>query len=151
MKANEIMIKQVYAVNENDTVRSVIKKFMEYRISGLPVVNDNNEIVAYVSDGDIMRHIGKHHDIVFSTFAFMTVIKGDDDEFAERTQKLLNLNIMDIAHKKVIKVDWNEDIENIATILGEKKIKKLPVERNGILIGIISRGDVIRHSFESIL
>lgn len=151
MKANEIMIKQVYTVNESDTVRSVIKKFMEYHISGLPVVNDSNEIVAYVSDGDIMRHIGKHHDIVFSTFAFITVVKGDDDDFAERTQNLLNLNIMEIAKRKVIKVLWDDDIENIATILGEKKIKKLPVEHNGVLVGIISRGDVIRRSFESIL
>lgn len=68
-----------------------------------------------------------------------------------RTQRLLNLNIMDIAQKKVIKVAWDEEIEDIAAILGKKKIKKLPVERNGELVGIISRGDVIRHSFKAIL
>lgn len=151
MKAFEIMIKQVYKVNETDTVRSVIEKFMTYRISGLPVVNNRNEIVAYVSDGDIMRYIGKHHDFVVDAFVFVAVIKGDDEEFLERAQRLLNLNIMDIAQRKVIKVAWDEEIENIAAILGKKKIKKLPVERNGVLAGIISRGDVIRHSFKAIL
>ncbi|MDR3602842.1 MAG: CBS domain-containing protein [Desulfosporosinus sp.] len=151
MQAYEIMINHVYKVKESDTVRSVIEKFMAYRISGLPVVNEKNAIVAYVSDGDIMRYIGKHDDFFVDVFVFSTIIKGDDEGFVERAQRLLNLNIMDIAQKKVIKVEWNEEIENIAAILGKKKIKKVPVERNGVMVGIISRGDVIRHSFKALL
>ena len=139
MKASEIMITQVYTVNEHDTVRAVIKKFIDHRISGLPVVNDKNKIVAYVSDGDIMRYIGKHENLVVDFFYYTAV------------RKILDLNILDIAKKKVIKVSQNEEIENIAAILAKKHIKKLPVEHNGVLVGIISRGDVIRHSFETIL
>lgn len=151
MQAHEIMISPVYTVKKSETVRSVIKKFIEHRISGLPVVNDRNEIVAYVSDGDIMKFIGRHEDRVFDSFYYITVVKGDELEFEERAKGLLNLNIMDIATKKVIKVSWDTEIEDIAAILGEKRIKKLPVERDGVLVGIISRGDVIRHSFEAIL
>jgi len=151
MKAFEIMIKQVYKVKENATVRSVIEKFIEHRISGLPVVNDRNEIVAYISDGDIMRYIGKHEDRIISFFFYITVIKGDDVEFEERVQTLLNMNVLELAKRKVITVSWNEEVENIAAMLGKKQIKKLPVERNGVLVGIISRGDVIRHSFNAIL
>jgi CBS domain-containing protein len=151
MQAYEIMIDQVYKVKERDTVRSVIEKFLAHRISGLPVVNDKNEIVAYVSDGDIMRYIGKHNDLFVDVIIFSTVIKGDSEEFEERAKRLLDLNIMDIAQRKVIKVAWDEEIENIATVLGKKKIKKVPVERDGVLVGIISRGDVIRHSFKAML
>jgi CBS domain-containing protein len=151
MQAHEVMIKHVYKVKETDTVKAVIEKFIEHRISGLPVVNDRNEIVAYVSDGDIMRFIGKHEDRVIDSFYYVFVMKGDDDEFEERMQKLLNLPVMEIAKKKVITVQWDEDIEVIAAILGKKQIKKLPVERNGVLAGIISRGDVIRHSFKALL
>jgi CBS domain-containing protein len=151
MQAFEIMIQQVFKVKENDTVRSVIEKFINHRISGLPIVNDRNEIVAYVSDGDLMRFIGKHEDRIVDNFYYTFVIKGDNEEFEERAQRLLNMNVLEIAKKKVIKVSWNEQIENIAAILGKKQIKKLPVERNGVLVGIISRGDVIRHSFKTIL
>lgn len=147
MQAYEIMIKEVYKVKENDTVRSVIEKFINYRISGLPVINDRNEIVAYVSDGDIMRYIGKHDDRIFNVFFYSDFIKGDDEQFDDRVQRLLSLNVLQIAKKKVVTVLWNEEIENIAAILGKRQIKKLPVERNGVLVGIISRGDVIRHSF----
>jgi CBS domain-containing protein len=151
MLAHEMMISQVYKVKESDTVRSVIEKFIEHRISGLPIVNDKNQIVAYVSDGDIMRYIGKHEDRVVDSFYYAFVIKGDDEEFEERTKRLLDLNVLEIAKKKVFKVTWDEEMENIAAFLGKKHIKKLPVERNGVLVGIISRGDVIRHSFKSIL
>lgn len=151
MQAHEIMVTQVQKVKENDTVRSVIEKFIEYRISGLPVVNDKNEIVGYVSDGDILGFIGKHEDHVVDSFYFAFVIKGDDEEFEEREQRLLNLNVMEIAKKKVFNVSWDEEMENIAAILGKKQIKKVPVERNGVLVGIISRGDVIRNTFKGIL
>ncbi|MNP73269.1 CBS domain protein [compost metagenome] len=61
------------------------------------------------------------------------------------------MNVMSIAKKKVTTVPWDEDIERIAAVLGKKQIKKVPVERNRVLVGIISRGDVIRHSFKSLL
>lgn len=151
MQAHEIMIRDVFTVKDSDTVGSVIQKFIEHLISGLPVINDRNEIVAYVSDGDVMRYIGRHEDRIIDAFFYIGVIKGDDEEFEARAQNLLNLNVMKIAQKKVIKVAWDEEMENIAAILGKKQIKKLPVERNGRLVGIISRGDVIRNSFRTIL
>ncbi|OPA76856.1 CBS domain-containing protein [Paenibacillus selenitireducens] len=148
MQAHEIMIKQVYKVKENDKIRAVIEKFIDHHISGLPVVNDRNEIVGYISDGDIMRYIGKHEDKVIDFFFYLAVFQGDVDEFDARTEALLNANVMDIAKRKVTTVAWNEEIENIAAILGKKQIKKLPVQRNGVLVGIISRGDVIRNVFK---
>jgi len=151
MKAYEIMVKEVYKVKESDTVRSVVEKFIAHGISGLPVVNDRNEIVGYVSDGDIMRYIGKHQDFVVDVVYYAAVFKGDAVEYEERAKKLLDLNVMDIAQKKVIKVAWDEEIENIAATLGKKKIKKVPVERGGVLVGIISRGNVIRQTFKSLL
>lgn len=150
MQAHEIMNNLVYKVKENETVQSVIKKFIEYNISGVPVVNDRNEIVGYISDGDIMRYIGKQKDIMIGTFYYMNVVK-DDKEFEEKAKTILDLNVMRIAKKSVQKVMWDENIENVAAILGNKRIKKLPVERNGVLIGIISRGDVIRHVFKKVL
>lgn len=151
MQAHDIMISKVYKVKETDTVRSVVERFVEHRISGLPVVNDRNEIVAYISDGDIMRYIGKHQDLVVDFLYYSAVLKGDVEDFEARAEKLLALNVMDIARRKVITVSWDEEIEHIAAILGQKRIKKLPVERNGVLVGIISRGDVIRHAFKTIL
>ncbi len=151
MQAHEMMIKEVFKVRETDSVRSVITLFIEHRISGMPVVNDQEEMVGYVSDGDIMRHIGKHKDIYVDSLYTVTVVQGDQVEFDERIKQILELNVMEVAKRKVIRVEWDVKSEDIAAILGKKQIKKLPVEQDGVLVGIISRGDVIRRTFESIL
>jgi CBS domain-containing protein len=150
MQAHEIMISPVYKVKESDRVRAVIEKFIDHRISGLPVVNEHNEIVAYISDGDIMRYIGKKH-MAMDFFNFAEIYNLGNASFEIRAKNLLALKVMEIAHKKVIHVQWDTPIEEIAAILGEKKIKKVPVERMGVLVGIISRGDVIRHAFKQFL
>lgn len=151
MQAQDIMIREVHKVKESDTVRSAIEKFIEYGISGLPIVNDRNEIVGFLSDGDVLRYIGKHEDRVVDSIYFSFVVKVDTVEFEDREKRLLDLNVLEIAKRKVIKVSWDEEIEKIASVLGKKQIKKVPVERNGVLVGIISRGDVIRNSFKSLL
>jgi CBS domain-containing protein len=150
MQAHDIMISQVYKVKEADKVKTVIEKFSDHRISGLPIVNERNEILAYISDGDIMRYIGKKH-MTMDFYNFAEVYELNKEYFELRSKSILNLNVMEIAKKKVIKVQWDTPIEEIATILGEKKIKKVPVERKGVLVGIISRGDVIRHVFNQFL
>jgi CBS domain-containing protein len=150
MLAIDIMISQVYKVKETEKIKTVIEKFSDHCISGLPIINDRNEIVAYISDGDIMRYIGKKH-VTLDFFYFAQIYELDKGYFEQRSRNILNLNVMEIAKKKVIKVQWDTPIEEIATILGEKKIKKVPVERNGVLVGIISRGDMIRHVFKQLL
>ncbi|MBD2868683.1 CBS domain-containing protein [Paenibacillus arenilitoris] len=147
MQAHEIMIRNVYKVKEYDTVREVVDRFIRFRISGLPVINDRNEIVGYISDGDIMRYIGKKEDRVVNFIYYSTVIS-DAEAFEEKVERILDLNVMAIAKKKVVTAPWDEEVERIATILGQKQIKKVPIERNGVLVGIISRGDIIRHAFK---
>ncbi|WP_127530223.1 CBS domain-containing protein [Paenibacillus kobensis] len=149
MKAMDIMNRQVYKVKENDTVRSVIEKFIDHSISGLPIVNDRNEIVGYISDGDIMRFIGKKSDRVVGNFYYIAVVR-DPELMEDKVQQILDLNVLVIAKRKVITANWDEDIDLVAATLGKKQIKKLPIVRNGVLVGIISRGDVIRHVFRSV-
>ncbi|WP_428908129.1 CBS domain-containing protein [Niallia sp. Krafla_26] len=150
MKAHTIMKKQVIKVKEHDQMQCVIEKFLDYGVSGVPVVNDRNEIVGYVSVEDIMRFIGKPNDLVFGTPFFMEHYQINEEDFVERAQKIKKLNVMEFAQTKVYKVSWYEDIETITAIFAKEKTKKILVERNGVLVGIISRNDVIYNSFKSL-
>ncbi len=64
MKAYESMKQEVITVNDTDLIRTVIERFIQSGISGVPVINAEQEVVGYISDGDIMRAIGKHKDII---------------------------------------------------------------------------------------
>jgi len=151
MKAHEIMFTDVHTVKETDNIRYVIEQFIEHRISGLPVINDRKQVVAYISDGDILRYIGKHENMIFHSLEFTAYFRSDEVDFKIRTQRILALNVLDIAQRKVITVAWDEEVEDIAAILGQRHFKNVPVERNGVLCGIIGRSDVIRHTFKGLL
>ncbi len=151
MQVHEIMITSLHTMREDETVRTAVEKMIRYGINGLPVTNSENCLRAYVSDGDIMKFIGRHQNVVYNSLYYVAYIKGDDMDFHNRMQQILSLNIMEIANSKLVKVDWDEEIEIAAAILGKKQIKNLPVEKDGKLVGIISRGDIIRHYFRSIL
>jgi CBS domain-containing protein len=144
-KAQEIMIDQVITVGENDTVNTVLRAFVNYRISGVPIINPKNEPVGFISDGDIMDYIGYHDPITFfSDIASYSATWVETASFEDKIKDLKNLNVMKIATKRVIAVQFNEAIDKIAKILGNKKIKKVMVVNDKKLVGIISRGDIIR-------
>ncbi|WP_071392999.1 CBS domain-containing protein [Bacillus tuaregi] len=148
MKALDIMNKQVIKVKKEHSVGLAIEKIMEYGLSGLPIVNDKNEIVAYISDGDILRYIGRQKDIVFGTLFFPQIMKGDTDNLEARAKQLLDLNVMEIAQKKVYKISAEVEVGDIAAFLAEKNIHRIPVVKNGVLVGTISRADIIRNAFK---
>ena len=104
MKAHNIMKKQVIKVKEQDNMQSVIEKFLDYGISGVPVVNDYNEIVGYVSVENVIRHIGKPNDLIFGTPFFINHYQIEEGSFVERAQKIRKMNVMEIAQTKVYKV-----------------------------------------------
>ncbi|MFB6468354.1 CBS domain-containing protein [Cytobacillus sp. Hz8] len=143
MKARDIMVRNVIKVKENQLIEDVLDRFVEYRISGIPVVNEQNELVGYVSDGDIMKWLGKHDPVIIDYFYFTTVIE-DEESLEDKFKRLIRKNVMEVARKNVITVDENMEIEKVAEILGRKKIKKVPVVKNKILTGMISRGDIVR-------
>lgn len=151
MKAYQSMKETVITVNEQDTIRTVVERFITSGISGVPVVNDQQEVVGYISDGDIMRAIGKHKDIIVDTFLYVDVIKGDDENYEERVRHILTRPVMEMARRKVVTATTETEMEEIAATLGVKRIKKLPILKDGKLVGIISRGDVIRHSFKQFI
>lgn len=145
------MVDQVITVSENDSIKTVLRKFVEHRISGVPIINIKNGPVGFISDGDIMKYIGYWDPFMFfSDISTFTASWVDTEPFEEKIKDLSDLNVMKIATKRVITVQFNEDIDEIAKILGNKKFKKVPVVKERKLVGIISRGDIVRYVVNSL-
>ena len=144
-KASEVMVTKVIKVDENALVLDVLKHFITQRISGLPVVNQANEVVGYVSDGDLLKNIGHHKPIMFDAISIAySGVWYDQEGIEDKIKVLLQQKVLTIATHKVITVNSDTEIGDIAEILGQKKIKKVPVLEKGKLVGIISRGDLLR-------
>ncbi|UJF32917.1 CBS domain-containing protein [Paenibacillus hexagrammi] len=144
MKASDIMITPVVKALETDTIRTVLEKFVNQRIGGVPIVDHANQIKGYISDGDIMRAVSTQSK-VFIASPFYTSAWLDTQTLEEKYHEILDLCVMEFAKTKVVTVNVNTELEDVATILGRRHLKKVVVEKNGgYLAGVISRGDMVR-------
>lgn len=141
---SKIMETNIFTAHENDTILEILKKLVDKKTSGLPIINDENNVIGFISDGDIMKFIAKQDPRIIDMTSFITVWY-DVDSFDQKLEDLLHINVMELATTKVISVAENDGIDEVARILGKKKIKKVPVLRDNKIVGIISRSTIIRY------
>ena len=144
MKISEVMLKDVYSVHLTATIGEVLKLMVDKKVSGVPVTDDNNFVVGFISDGDIMKFIAKQDPRIIDMTSFITVWY-DTETFEKKLEDLRNLNVMELAQSKVVSVEEDFEVDEVAKILAKKKIKKVPVLKNGVLVGVASRSDIIRY------
>ncbi len=143
-KIKDIMQTDVYSVPYKATVKEVLELMVEKEVSGVPIIDDENFVIGFISDGDIMKFIAKQDPRIIDMTSFITVWY-DTETFEKKLDDLMSLNVMELATTKVVSVDEDFEIDEVAKILGKKKIKKVPVLRDGRLVGVVNRSNIIRY------
>lgn len=144
------MNKQPYFVHSSDSIRKVAQILATNKTSGVPVVDDHMKVIGFISDGDIMKYIGRSEGAVLDA-TLMLYRATDDENFMQRVAELLDLNVMRIATKGAISVESGSELDEACRLLAEKRIKKAPVvNEDGTLVGSLSRSDVIRSTMANL-
>ena len=141
MKARDVMTLGVYTVKPTTSVKDVARLFMEQRISGVPVVDDQTKIVGIVSEGDLVRRseisTQRRHPW------WLVLIAGDEGLTAEYV-KAHAKRVADIMTRNVITAKPDTPLHEIAETLEKYSIKRLPIVRDGKLVGIVSRANLVQ-------
>ena len=151
MKIENAMKKDVIKFNELDKIVDVAQSFRDNKISGAPVVDENNKVVGVISEGDIMRLLEVHSPKInlilpapLDLIELPVRMKYELDEIAEDMQRAGSTVIDQIMTKKVVKIGPDASISDAAELMDSRKVKRLPVVNDdGKLIGIVTRGDII--------
>ncbi|WP_165252983.1 DHA2 family efflux MFS transporter permease subunit [Adlercreutzia sp. ZJ304] len=134
---------------EDAAMRDVIRTMAANDTSGLPLVNAAGDLAGFISDGDIASYLGKNEISFFDTS--MNLYRFIDSEaMKQRLFDLLELKAADIATKRVISVEEDTPIDEVCRVLAERRIKKVPVVKDGRLVGTISRRNIVRSISEVI-
>lgn len=131
------------SVPSNAPMREVVRVMAEADTSGVPVVDEDGNVVGFVSDGDVASYLGKS-ELTFFDPSLTLVHFADDGDFRARLADLLALNVMNVATSHVISVDSDDSIDEACHVLAERRIKKVPVVHDGKLVGTLSRRNIIR-------
>lgn len=138
----QIMQTTPWCINEHASVRSAMSMMVKKEVGGLPLVNDNHEVVGFVSDGDIMRYIAEKSPSVTSSYSLLEM--ANNQTLEEKVNELLRLEVGVIATNKAISIDLASTLEEACNLLADKKLKKLPVIDDGKIVGTINRSDIMR-------
>lgn len=143
MQVRDFMIREIITAKESTTVKELISILETHRIGGVPVVDDQGNLVGIVSDGDIVRFLSPHKDKIY--LAYLVTYIEDAQKIEDVLREKMNTPIKEIMVKKHIKtLAPDEDFESAIRLISRHHFKKIPVVNGaGRVIGIISRGDII--------
>lgn len=144
LKAKDIMSHEVITVQEQTTVRELAEILLAENISGAPVVNASGSVVGVVTESDLIFQNKKVHIptamAIFDSFLFLERPETTEMEL----KKISGSTVADICSKELISVDPDTGLEDLATLMAEKKVHTLPVMDAGQLVGVIGKSDIIR-------
>jgi len=144
LKAKDIMNTAVITVTPDTSVEELGRLFIEKGVSGVPVVDEQQQLVGIVTENDLIRQNERFHiPTLLRIFDAFIPLQGSASIEAE-IKRMSASKVSEICNKKVITVDLETTFQDIATIMSEKGVHLLPVMSSGRLVGIIGKMDMIR-------
>lgn len=144
IRAKDIMTENVITVRPETSIEELARILIENRISGAPVVDDNGNLLGIVTENDLISQNKRLHiPTVFRLFDAFIMLESPK-KFEEEIKRLTATRVWDICTKNVITVNEDTPLQEIATIMSEKKIHLIPVMKDNKIAGIIGKADLIK-------
>jgi CBS domain-containing protein len=141
LTAAHVMTTKIVSVTPQTPIRHIAKLMCTKRISGVPVVDEEKRVIGIVSGGDLTRHadiVGEQHRPWWlAAFTSATAQAHDYIKTHGHTAR-------DVMSADVITVAPTTSLAEIAKLLQQHRIKRVPVVEGGKLVGIVARGDLLR-------
>jgi CBS domain-containing protein len=117
MKVVELMNKNVVTCHPSETLAVIVNKFELFNIAGMPVV-EKGKLVGIICQKDVLSGL--------------------------KTGDMRELTVKDVMVQEVITALSTESVVNVAKIMVEKGVNRVPIVENENLVGIVTRGDIIK-------
>ena len=141
MRAMDVMTNEVVTVDENASVIAIAKLLAERGISAVPVVDSENRVIGMVSEGDLLHRAETGTERRQSWWLEMMA---STNRLAGDYIKSHSRNVKDVMTRDVLSVTETTSVADIAILLETNRIKRVPVLRDGRLVGIVSRANLVR-------
>lgn len=122
-KVSDYMTRKLITFKSDLRIETAIDTLIKHRISGAPVVNDKNELIGIISEGDCIKHIS-------------------DSRYYNMPME--NNTVEKHMIKNVETIDGNMNIFDAATKFTQAKRRRFPIVENGKLVGQISQKDILK-------
>lgn len=141
----DAMSHEPIVVRPETPLKEAIQILAERSISGLPVVNDAGELVGIVSETDLMWQETGMTPPAYITFLDSVIPLKNPAEYERDLHKALGQTVGEVMSSDPVTVAPDKPLKEAAQMMQEQNVHRLPVvDAAGKVIGIITRGDVVR-------
>src|ERR1700733_13036944 len=144
MKAGDVMTSPVISATGDTPVRDIAQLLLQNHISAIPILDNSGAPVGMVSEGDLIgrdeTQRNARHEWWLALLAEGESLSPDFLSSLRRPERVA----IDIMSRPVITVGEDVDTGEIARLLAAHRIKRVPVVRNGQVVGIVSRENLLR-------
>jgi len=144
MLARDIMNKNVITVQEDASIEELARVLTENHISGAPVVNKEGKLVGIVTDADLIHKETNPRAPGFVNILGAIIYVTGIARYREDFKKLAATRTSEIMTTDVIAVGGEAEIEQVAALMVDHGVKRVPVLDNGAIVGIIGRADIVK-------
>ncbi|HEY9783306.1 MAG TPA: CBS domain-containing protein [Leptolyngbyaceae cyanobacterium] len=139
MSHNPIVVRPETPLNE------AIQILAEKRVSGLPVVNDAGELVGIVSETDLMWQETGVTPPAYIMFLDSVIFLKNPASYERDLHKALGQTVGEVMSRDPVTVSPDKLLKDAAQLMHDRSVHRLPVvDANGQVIGILTRGDIVR-------
>lgn len=141
----DIMTREVVTVRRETTVRELAAIFETRHFGSLPVVDDAGRLTGIVSASDLIEQ-GRnlHIPTVISLFDWVIPLQGERS-LERELNKMTAQTVGEICSSEVVTVSPSDTLGTAADVMSARKLHALPVVKDGLLVGIVARIDIIRN------
>lgn len=123
LKARDVMTRPVVSARENASARDVAMQLICGLYSGMPVTNQNGEVVGVISELDLLKAL-------------------------QEGKELVRITAGDVMTREAITVESDAPLEKVTEIMMDRNIIRVPVTQDGKLTGVVARCDILRSFLE---
>jgi CBS domain-containing protein len=138
----DVLSGRVISVTPETSVLEAARLMLQHGVAALPVVSEEREVLGLISHGEILQHLLARH--TGRTSGEHVAAKGS----ARLSTSLVRESaVRDVMGRSVLCLSEDQSVIEAATLMVNKKLEQVPVVREGTLVGLVTREDLVRRLF----
>ncbi len=144
MLAKDIMVQDVIVAGPDDNLEDIARILVENGISGLPVVDSSGHILGIITEKDLMIRATELKVPFYITLFDSIIFLENPIRLSKELKKYTATRVGEIMTPKIVVVEEDTPLNEIVGIMQGNEVNRVPVVKDGKLVGIITRSDILK-------
>lgn len=144
LRAKDVMTRQVHTVTPEMAVEELAQRFLDTKVSTLPVVDASGTLIGIVTETDLVeQNKPLHIPTVIAVFDWVLYLESEKN-FQDDVRRISARKVGEICSRELVTCTPETPVSEIAGLMSENKVHLVPVLDGAKLVGVVARLDLIR-------